>query len=70
MTLEIFLKVLGWFFVGAPTVTFISISFYMIKGAMEDDEAVKALTLIGLAAFFMGAILLLMLYLTDVFKQF
>ncbi len=68
MSFVLMLKILGWIFVLAPTVTFISISFYMIRGAMADDETVKALVLIGLAAFFMGIILLLMLYLTDVFK--
>lgn len=68
MLLETILKVLGWTFVIVPTFTFISISFYMIRGAANDDETVKALVLIALAAFFMGSILLLLLYLTDIFK--
>ncbi len=68
MILELALKILGWIFVIGPTLTFISISFYMIKGAMNDDATVKALVLLGLALFFMGAIMLLLLYLTDLFK--
>lgn len=68
MTLEIALMVLGWVFVGVPTVTFISVSFYMIQGAAKDDEAVKALVLLGITSFFMGTILLLLLFLTNIFK--
>ncbi len=68
MSLELILKILGWVFVLAPTFTFISVSFYMIRGAADDDETIKALVLIALAAFFMGSILLLLLYLTDIFK--
>lgn len=68
MTLETILKFIGWLFVLIPTLTFMSISFYMIRGAAEDDVLIKALVLIALALFFMGAILLLLLYLTDVFN--
>lgn len=70
MTLELALKVLGWTFVAVPTMTFLGVSFYMIKGATTDDETVKALVLLGLSTFFMGAILLLLLYLTDIFQRF
>jgi hypothetical protein len=70
MTLELALKIIGWFFVLGPTITFIAISFYMIRGAAEDDATIMALVLIALALFFMGAILLLLLYLTDVFIGF
>ncbi|MBI5370232.1 hypothetical protein HZA85_03530 [Candidatus Uhrbacteria bacterium] len=70
MTLELILKIIGWLFVLGPTITFMSISFHMIRGAAEDDVTVKALVLIALALFFMGAIMLLLLYLTDVFKGF
>ncbi len=68
MTLELVLKIIGWFFVLGPTITFISISFYMIRGAAEDDVTIMALVLIALALFFMGGILLLLLYLTNIFK--
>lgn len=68
MNFENTLKIIGWLFVLGPTVTFISISFYMIKGASEDDVTVKALVLIALALFAMGAIILLMLYLTNIFR--
>jgi len=65
--LETILTVIGWLFVLGPTLAFICVSFYVIKGAMGDDVVVNALVLIGLAFFFMGAILLLTLYLTNVF---
>ncbi len=68
MTLELALKILGWIFVIGPAATFISIGFYMIKGASNDDPAVKGLALLGITLFFMGIIMLLLLYLTDVFK--
>ncbi len=68
MLLETILKILGWIFVLVPMFTFISISFSMIRGAANDDETIKALVLIALAAFFMGSILLLLLYLTNIFK--
>lgn len=67
MSLELVLKIIGWLFVLGPTLTFICISFYMIRGAAEDDVTIMALVLIALALFFMGAILLLLLYLTNVF---
>lgn len=70
MSLELALIVLGWTFVAVPTIAFLFVSFYMVKGAANDDETVKALVLLGLASFFMGAILVLLLYLTDIFKQF
>ncbi len=70
MQLELVLKIIGWLFVLGPTITFISISFYMIRGAAEDDVTIMALVLIALALFVMGAILLLLLYLTNVFQAF
>lgn len=69
MTLETMLKILGWMFVLGPTIAFLSISFTMIRGAMGDDETVRALVLLSLAFFFMGAILLLLLYLTNIFQK-
>jgi len=65
--LETILTAIGWLFVLGPTLAFVFVSFYVIKGAMGDDVVVNALVLIGLAFFFMGAILLLTLYLTNVF---
>lgn len=68
MSLENVLKIIGWLFVLGPTFTFISISFYMIKGAADDDITVKALVLIALALFSIGAMMLLILYLTKAFE--
>lgn len=68
MLLEVILKILGWLFVLVPSVTFVSISFYMIKGAADDDATVKTLVLTGLLFFFMGVIMLLLLSLTDIFR--
>ena len=68
MSLELILKIIGWLFVLGPSVTFICISFYMIRGAAEDDTMIKALVLIALCFFVMGAILLLLLYLTKMFQ--
>ncbi|MBI2475119.1 hypothetical protein HYV69_01705 [Candidatus Uhrbacteria bacterium] len=65
--LEAALTVIGWLFVLGPTLAFVCVSFYVIKGAMGDDVVVNALVLIGLAFFFMGSILLLILYLTNLF---
>ncbi|MBM5789504.1 hypothetical protein FJZ23_00205 [Candidatus Parcubacteria bacterium] len=70
MTLELAFFVLGWIFVGIPTVIFLGVSFSMIKGAATDDETVKALVLLSLTSFFMGAIILLVLYLTNLFERF
>lgn len=69
MTLELILKIIGWIFVIVPTFTFMSISFYMIKGAADDDTTVKALVMLALTAFLMGVILLLALYLTNIFQS-
>lgn len=68
ISLELPLKVLGWIFVLVPTVTFLSISFHMIRGAAKDDSTIQALALIALTVFFMGSVILLLLYLTDIFQ--
>ena len=67
MTLEFVLKIIGWTFVLVPTLAFVTISFNMIQGAANDDATVKALVLLAVTAFFMGLIMLLILYLTNVF---
>ncbi len=66
MTLESVLKIIGWIFVLVPTVAFLTISFTMIKGAANDDATVKALVLLAVTTFFMGTILLLALYFTNI----
>ncbi len=66
MTIEFILKFLGWAFLLVPTIVFLSISFLMIKGAGNDDALIRALSLIGLAIFLIGAITLVLVYLTDI----
>ncbi|MBI4714063.1 hypothetical protein HY771_02675 [Candidatus Uhrbacteria bacterium] len=65
--LETILLVIGLVFVIGPTLGFIGVSFYVIKGAMGDDIVIKSLVLLGIAFSVIGAILLLSLYLTNVF---
>jgi len=38
----------------------------MLRGIMEDDAIIKALTMLGIAFFLIGAILLLLIYMTDI----
>ena len=65
MTIEFVLKFLGWAFLLVPTAVFLGVSFQMIKGAGEDDALIRALSLIGLALFLIGAITLVLVYTTD-----
>ncbi len=65
MTLDLALKVIGWALTATPLVVFLVISFYVIMGAAGDDDLIKALVLLGVVIFFIGAILLVLVYLTN-----
>ena len=67
MDLAQIIKVLGWVFCITPIAIFIVISTAMIRGAMEDDDLIKSLVMIGLAVFFIGLIMLFLIYLTNIF---
>ena len=69
MNLAQIIKILGWIFVVTPVFLFVLFSVYTIKGAMGDDDKVKALVMLCLASFFIGAIMLLLIYLTNIFPQ-
>ncbi len=45
-----------------PVTVFVSISFYMMSGAAEDDESIKGLIMVGVGIFLIGAALLAMYY--------
>ena len=68
MDLELALKVIGWAFAGTPVLVFTIVSFYMIMGAAGDDDLIKALVMLGTAIFLIGTILLVVLYMTDLFS--
>lgn len=61
------LLILGWIFTITPLTIFLGVSIYMVKGIMKDDENLAALILLGFTMFIMGAILLLSIYLTNIF---
>lgn len=65
MSLEFILKFLGWAFTLVPLAVFLGVSINMIRGAGEDDELILALSLIGLTIFLIGAITLVLVYLTN-----
>lgn len=67
MNLALMIKVLGWIFFITPIVIFVIISGAMIKGAMTDDDLIKSLVMIGMAVFIIGLIMLLLIYLTNIF---
>ncbi len=55
----------GWVFTVVPLLIFLVISTVMIVGAGKDDDLIKALTLMGVSIFLMGAITLAIVYLTN-----
>lgn len=61
------LLILGWIFTLTPVVIFLGVSIYMVRGIMKDDDNLKALILLGFTIFIMGSILLLSIYLTNLF---
>ena len=68
MSLIMVLKIIGWVFTVAPVLIFVVISAYIIRGAMGDDDAIKSLVMIGFTFFFLGLIILLLIYLTNIFQ--
>jgi uncharacterized protein (DUF486 family) len=66
MDLAKIIEVVGWIFTVIPMVIYVSISVYVLKGAMKDDDLIKALVMIGLAMFFIGATILILMYMTNV----
>ena len=60
------LYMVGWAFSIIPVLVFVVFSAKMIWGASGDDEVVRAIVLAGVAMFFIGIILLLMMYLTNI----
>ncbi|NQV89768.1 MAG: hypothetical protein HQ488_05570 [Parcubacteria group bacterium] len=65
MSLKIVMMFLGWIFTIVPLLVFLVISTVMIVGAGKDDDLIKALTLMGVSIFLMGAITLAIVYLTN-----
>ena len=59
------LKIIGWILTVAPLIAFLGVSIYVIKGAMEDDDMVKALVMLCIGCFTLGAIILLLMFLTS-----
>jgi len=64
MPLDIGVKILGWGMTIVPAVIFVVISGIMIWGAGEDDEVIRGLTLLGVAIFGIGLIVLALAYFT------
>jgi hypothetical protein len=65
MDLKTIMMFLGWIFTIVPLLVFLVISIIMIWGAGKDDELIKALTFMGIAIFLMGAVTLVIVYLTN-----
>ncbi len=61
------LKVLGWVFTAVPLIAFVLISFWIIRGAMGDDETVHGLVILSITVFLIGVLLLALTYLTKLF---
>ncbi|HBK33642.1 TPA: hypothetical protein DEP34_01045 [Candidatus Uhrbacteria bacterium] len=59
-------KIISWFLFLTPLIVFLGLSIHMLRGIMEDDAIIKALTMLGIAFFLIGAILLLLIYMTDI----
>ena len=66
MELSNVIKVIGWSFSVTPLVIFVGVGVFMIKGAMKDDELIRSLVMICSAFFFIGVIMLLLIYLTNI----
>ncbi len=66
--LEFILKFFGWVFVAVPVVAFLSISIWILKGTAGDDPFIMSLIALGFTMFIIGAVLLLLVYLTGLFE--
>jgi len=62
------LTFVGWAFVLIPVTVLVVISYQMIKGAAGDDGLIMSLVMLGFTLFLMGVVILLLLYLTDLFS--
>jgi xanthine/uracil permease len=58
--------ILAWFLFLTPLILFLGLSIHMLRGIMEDDATIKALTMLGIALCAIGGILLLLIYMTDI----
>lgn len=65
MDLDLAIQVIAWAMTITPMTVFLVISFYMMYGASEDDEAIKGLIMLGLGIFTVGVILLIATYFTS-----
>lgn len=62
------LTFIGWAFVLIPVTVLIVISYQMIKGAAGDDGLIMSLVMLGFTIFIIGVVILLLLYVTDLFS--
>lgn len=61
--------IIAWFLFLTPLVVFLGLSIHMLRGIMEDDATIKALTMLGIALCAIGIILLLLIYTTDLLSS-
>lgn len=62
-------KIIAWFLFATPLLVFLGLSIWMLRGLMEDDAIIKALTMLGIAFFLIGTILLVLIYMTDILPR-
>ena len=68
MNLEPVIKVIGWILVSLPVLAFLIAGIKIVGGLMEDDGFIKMLVMSAFAIFGLGAIILILIYLTDVLQ--
>jgi len=59
MNFDLALKVIAWAMTLTPVTVFLTISFYMMWGAAQDDDDIKGLIMLGIGIFGIGAFLLI-----------
>ncbi len=64
--LELAVKMIAWAMTLTPIAAFTAISAYMIAGAAKDDDMIKAIAMLGVSVFSIGAVLLALVYFTDI----
>lgn len=65
--MDLALKLLGWVLAGVPLLAFLFISAAMVYQIGKNDSAeVKVLSMLGVMSFFLGALILGLMYLTDI----
>ncbi len=62
------IKVIAWILVILPVAAFLFAGIKIIGGLMADDGFIKMLVSTGFAIFMLGAIVLILIYLTDVLQ--